>query len=129
MLKRQALTSPAVTLLLTDDAALQRLNLQFRSEDKPTDVLSFPSGQEGTSLAQEFAYLGDIAISVPYAARQAQAMGHTTTAELQLLLIHGLLHLLGYDHDTPAAKAAMWAEQREVLDQLGLGHVQPTEGS
>lgn len=118
-----------VTILLTDDERMRSLNRQFRSQDKSTDVLSFSFGEEQMSLGNDLQYLGDIAISVPYAQRQAAAQGHSTTDELQLLAIHGLLHLLGYDHDSPDAKEEMWAVQRNILDQLNLAHVQPTEGS
>ena len=124
----QDLPAAAVTVLLTDDEALRRLNRQFRSEDRITDVLSFAFGDAPVPMEDGPAYLGDIAISVPYARRQAAARGHSTTAELQLLLIHGMLHLLGYDHEDPAAKRAMWAVQRDLLDKLGLAHVEPTEG-
>jgi probable rRNA maturation factor len=72
-------------------------------------------------------YLGDIIISLPYAARQAAAAGHKTESELQLLAVHGTLHLLGYDHAIPEEKAAMWDAQTAALTQLGLGHINPTE--
>ena len=73
------------------------------------------------------AYLGDIAIAVPTAERQAAAKGHAAPAELQLLAIHGVLHLLGHDHLDTAEKAAMWREQAAVLRRLGLEGIQPTE--
>ena len=72
-------------------------------------------------------YLGDIIIALPYAARQAAAAGHAAEAELQLLAVHGTLHLLGYDHASPEEKAAMWSAQTAVLTQLGLSHIIPTE--
>jgi len=114
-----------LTCLLTDDAAIQELNRNFRHEDKPTDVLSFPAGDAMPGM--DAVYLGDIAISVPYAQRQAAAAGHTLAEELQLLVIHGVLHLLGHDHTTPLEKEEMWAAQTAVLTQLGLAHVTPTE--
>jgi probable rRNA maturation factor len=72
-------------------------------------------------------YLGDIAISVPCAKRQASERGHSETAELQLLTVHGILHLLGYDHLEADDKDKMWSIQRTVLDRLDLAHVVPTE--
>ncbi len=115
----------SLSCLLTDDAAVQSLNRSFRAEDKPTDVLSFPAGE--AMPGADAAYLGDIAISVPYAQRQADKAGHALVAEVQLLAVHGVLHLLGFDHATPAEKADMWAAQTAVLTQLGLTHVSPTE--
>lgn len=115
----------SLSCLLTEDAYIQELNGSFRGEDRPTDVLSFPAGEAmpGTIAT----YLGDIAISVPYAQRQADHAGHALTAEIQLLAVHGVLHLLGFDHATPAEKEQMWTAQTAVLTQLGLAHVTPTE--
>ena len=127
VLKKEQVLSAALTILLTDDETVRTLNRQFRSEDTTTDVLSFPFDDQVPS-GQELEYLGDIAISVPYAIRQAAARGHSATAELQLLAVHGILHLLGYDHVEADEKRAMWAVQRSVLDQLHLAHVEPTEG-
>lgn len=116
-----------LSVLLTDDAQIQQMNRDFRGVDKPTDVLSFPAGEALPGMEDADPYLGDIAISVPYAARQAAQAGHDLAGELQLLVIHGVLHLLGYDHDDPEEKAAMWAAQTAVLAQLHLRHVTPTE--
>lgn len=116
-----------LSVLLTDDAQIQQMNRDFRGVDKPTDVLSFPAGEALPGMEDADPYLGDIAISVPYAARQAAQAGHDLAGELQLLVIHGVLHLLGYDHDDPEEKAAMWAAQTAVLAQLHLQHVTPTE--
>lgn len=116
-----------LSLLLTDDAQIQQLNRNFLGFDKPTDVLSFPAGEVMPGMAGDLLYLGDIAISVPYAARQAAQAGHDLNAELQLLAVHGVLHLLGHDHAEPGEKAQMWAAQTAVLAQLGLDHVTPTE--
>lgn len=120
-------TAVALSLLLTDDDQIQQLNRDFLGFDKPTDVLSFPAGEVMPGMAGELLYLGDIAISVPYAARQAAQAGHDLTAELQLLTVHGVLHLLGHDHAEPGEKAQMWAAQTAVLAQLGLAHITPTE--
>jgi len=80
----------SVSIALVTDAAIRRLNRDFRGKDHPTDVLSFPCDPP----------LGDIAISVPTARRQAREMGHPLRIELRVLALHGLLHLLGYDHET-----------------------------
>ncbi len=116
-----------LSILLTGDGQIQQMNRDFRGVDKPTDVLSFPAGEALPGMEDVDPYLGDIAISVPYATRQAAQAGHDLAGELQLLTIHGVLHLLGYDHDEPAEKEAMWAAQTAVLAQLNLQHVTPTE--
>ncbi len=117
----------ALTIMLTNDASIQQLNRDFLGYDKPTDVLSFPAGDPPPGVEGLPTYLGDIIIAVPYAKRQAEAAGHNLLAELQLLAVHGALHLLGFDHAEPEEKQAMWAAQTAVLDQLGLAHIAPTE--
>jgi probable rRNA maturation factor len=105
-----------LTVVLTDDAQIQDLNHQFRDVDAPTDVLSFPAGE--VDLDTGNLYLGDIIISVPRAQAQAAAEGCTLEAELRLLVVHGALHLLGYDHADEQEKAAMWVAQKEILARL-----------
>jgi len=125
-LTQQSISPPAaLTILLTDDDTLHQLNRDYRDVDSPTDVLSFP--MDGEHPGTHVPYLGDMAISVPYAARQSQAEGHTLLAELQLLTVHGVLHLLGYDHIKPEDKAEMWPIQAEILHGLGAAITQPPE--
>ena len=124
---QQQIPKAALTLFLTDDERIQHLNRDYLGHDKPTDVLSFPAGKPMPGMAEMETYLGDIIIALPYAAQQAAAAGHETAAELQLLAVHGTLHLLGYDHAGPDEKAAMWQAQTAVLIQLGLAHITPTE--
>jgi probable rRNA maturation factor len=107
-----------LSVVITDDDEMQSLNLQFRGVDAPTDVLAF--GEEESELpfvtpAQEPPYLGDVIISFPRAHEQAAEMGHDIATELQLLIVHGVLHLLGYDHATPEEKDLMWARQEAIL--------------
>jgi len=90
-----------VTVLLTTDAAIRKLNKQFRGKDKATDVLSFPA--EGVG-AEEIA--GDLAISVTTAMGQAAEQGHSVSTEIEVLILHGLLHLAGYDHDADTGQMA-----------------------
>ena len=112
-LTHERVTAPAsLSVVLSDDARLQALNKQFMGFDEPTDVLSFPDDDENDD------YLGDIVISVARAQTQADAGGHPVGAELQLLTVHGVLHLLGYDHATPDERAAMWGVQAAVLTAL-----------
>lgn len=110
-----------ITIVLTDDTQLHELNREFLGVDAPTDVLSFPSDEVDPETGSQ--YLGDIIISIPRAAQQAQAGGHPLEAEVQLLVVHGTLHLLGHDHAEAEEKARMWAAQAEVMARLGLSHV------
>jgi probable rRNA maturation factor len=116
-----------LTILLTDDDSLRAMNKRYRGEDKPTDVLSFPMGDPLPGSSDLRWYLGDIAISLQTATRQAKAQNHTAESELQLLTIHGVLHLIGYDHLEPEEKDKMWVVQNRVLRHLGLEAIQPTE--
>jgi len=108
-----------LTLVLTDDAQLRELNRDYLGNDAPTDVLSFPAFESDPETGSR--YLGDILISMPYAARSAEKAGHPFEAEVQLLVVHGVLHLLGHDHAEAGEKAHMWKAQNEILFQLGLG--------
>jgi len=110
----------ALSVVVTDNAQVQALNLQFRGIDAPTDVLSFPSDMPDMPDADEPPYLGDLVIAYPYAQAQAQREDHAMADSLCLLVIHGTLHLLGYDHDTPENKAVMWALQARVLSHLHI---------
>lgn len=92
-----------VTIALMSDGAMRRLNARFRGRDYATDVLSFPSDEPGL--------LGDIAIALGVAARQARRLGHSEATELRILALHGVLHLLGYDHETDTGAMAR-AEDR-----------------
>ena len=104
-----------LTIAITTDAEIQRLNSQFREIDRPTDVLSFSSDEHDPVSGVR--YLGDIVISYQRASIQAASAGHSVDGELKLLVIHGILHLLGYDHDTAEAKSRMWAIQDQLLEQ------------
>lgn len=102
-----------VSVLLTGDERIRALNREFRSQDKATDVLSFPAAPAfaSTGLA------GDLAVSLETAARQAAEQGHDLETEIKVLLLHGLLHLAGYDHETDSGEMA----QREAALRKRLG--------
>jgi probable rRNA maturation factor len=106
----------AVSVLLTDDGEIKRLNREFRGKNKPTDVLSFPAGENvgRTRIA------GDLAISVETAERQAAELGHPLETELRVLLLHGILHLAGFDHETDSGEMAQ--EEDRLRRRLGLEH-------
>ena len=111
----------SVALTLVGDAGIRRINRERRGKDRPTDVLSFPlySAGEATPAGVE-RLLGDIVISVPTAQRQARAYDATLDAELKRLLVHGLLHLLGHDHERPRERTRMQAEERRLASAIGL---------
>ncbi|RLC75569.1 MAG: rRNA maturation RNase YbeY [Chloroflexi bacterium] len=111
----------ALTILLTDDEEITRLNRQFRGRDVPTDVLAFwtQDDQEGFVSAPEAQdYLGDVVISYERAVIQAEEQGHPVEDELAILVIHGVLHLLGYDDEEEEDRARMWARQSELFEEL-----------
>jgi probable rRNA maturation factor len=108
-----------LTILLASADAVHQLNRDYAQIDSTTDVLSFPSeGDPYDTEPGEPPYLGDIVVAMEVAEEQAKSAGHTLLAEVQTLVIHGTLHLLGYDHDSPDAQAEMWAYQSAALDIL-----------
>lgn len=104
-----------VTVLLTSDAAIRNLNRRFRGKNKPTDVLSFPADSMAEG-AERIA--GDLAISIPTAKRQAVLQNHTLSTEIKVLMLHGLLHLAGYDHETDSGE--MERRERRLRTRLRL---------
>ena len=126
-----------ISIRLADDAVLHALNLEYRGIDKPTDVLSFGSeswsdGQKLDEGALEIDlgmpnqpdqaadYLGDIIISMERCVAQAEASGHAVDEELALLVVHGTLHLLGFDHNNQTRKKRMWSAQDRALKAIGI---------
>ena len=111
-------TDRTLAVLLTDDAAMRRLNAQWRNIDKPTNVLSFPAGPD--TNPQPVRPLGDIAIAYETAAREADEEGKPFGDHVSHLAVHGFLHLLGYDHDNDAAAETMEQFERVILARLGV---------
>jgi len=107
-----------VTVVLADDRTLRRLNRRFASLDRATDVLSFPA--EADAAQRGARYLGDVVISVPRARRQAASGGPPVQAELSLLAVHGVLHLLGYNHARPLQRRRMADLHARALRRLGI---------
>ena len=101
-----------VSILVTSSAELRRLNRRYRRKNKPTDVLSFPAAGNGVA--------GDIAISAELAARSARRFGHSAAAEVKILILHGLLHLAGLDHDHPRDRGRMSRREEKLRRRLGL---------
>ena len=117
-----------VSILLVDDATIKTLNKEYRGKDYPTDVLSFPLEEELGESAEPVIIggpsgriLGDIVISVETAVAQAAAYGHSLERELTFLAVHGLLHLLGHDHEKDeAAEKIMRSEEKRIMEALGV---------
>jgi len=111
-----------LTVVITGDRVLHELNRRHRGLDASTDVLAFPDETKGPFVdAPTFPrYLGDVIISFPQAKAQALEAGNDLSAELQLLVVHGVLHLLGHDDQTEPERTRMWQAQQAVLDELGV---------
>jgi probable rRNA maturation factor len=112
------LRDTGLSILLVGDRTMRSLNRRYRGKDRTTDVLSF-SLREGQGAVASHRLLGDIVISVPAARRQAREAGHSLRAEVDRLLVHGLLHLLGYDHERgKAEERRMRARERRLQEAL-----------
>jgi probable rRNA maturation factor len=118
ILARTRVPRASVSILLCGDRRVRTLNREYRGKDRPTDVLSFPSGD--LLGAGGAGFLGDLVIGVPYAARQARALDHSLSREIQVLLVHGILHLLGHDHETDGG-SMFRLQRRMVLALFGKG--------
>ena len=112
-----------VSVTLTDDAHIHELNRIYRAVDRPTDVLSFAlteSEEPEIVGAKPHEVLGDLVISLERAQAQAEEYGHSALRELSFLTVHGMLHLLGYDHIEEGERLEMEEEQRHVMEELGI---------
>lgn len=111
----------SLTIVVTGDERIRELNRLYRGVDAPTDVLSFGNpGGEPAIPGADASYLGDVVISYARASEQAAKFGHEVNEEIALLVIHGVLHLLGYDHTQVGEKRRMWRMQDEALEMLGI---------
>jgi len=120
MLRALSLADAELSVVLCDDAVMRDLNRRYRKRDRTTDVLAFAMNEGPRMPAVVAAPLGDVVISVPTAARQARTAGKRTVDEITILLAHGLLHLLGFDHGTPAEDRRMRA-RTDALVGAALG--------
>jgi probable rRNA maturation factor len=112
-----------LTLTLVDDDEIHQLNRQHRDVDRPTDVLSFPlmDGTDSFALPPGVPReLGDVVVSYPRAVAQAEEYGHSVERELAYLVVHGVLHILGHDHEVPAERSVMRAREEAALAVVGL---------
>ncbi len=108
-------TASEVSVLFCADGRMRGLNRRYRGKDRPTDVLAFPAGTAAGG------FLGDIVISVPYASREARRRGQPRSREIDRLLVHGFLHLMGYDHETDDGE--MEALESRLRRRLGIAEV------
>ncbi len=113
VLARQGVDGAELSVVMADDALIRALNREYRKVDRSTDVLSFPDGER---LPDGITFLGEIVISLESARRQARELGHGEVRELEELVLHGVLHLLGYDHE--ADGGAMNALELELREEL-----------
>lgn len=132
-LQQESITDAHLTISIVDDETMRELNAAYRDINATTDVLSFSSAANDSTdetsssgfvlppdLSAELAnYLGDIVVALPYAENQAAHYSNALDAELRLLVVHGTLHLLGYDHDSQEAEDRMWTAQASALHTLG----------
>lgn len=126
ILSAEGVTPPyEISIVFTDSETVQRLNRDYRGVDEPTDVLAFHMLPGKTTNNLPFilppngvTHLGEIIISYPQAEEQAKEQGHPVEQELALLIIHGILHLLGYDHEQSEEEAKMRAREKELLEKI-----------
>lgn len=119
-----------VSISFVNNQEMRKLNKEYRNIDKETDVLSFPLAEfieeelntedEGAEYIEEEIVLGDIVISMEKAAEQSEEYGHSFKRELAFLLVHGMLHLLGYDHDEEASEGEIFDKQEEILKNMEI---------
>jgi probable rRNA maturation factor len=117
-LQKEVVRNCSFDILITGDAELRRLNRDFRGKDYPTDVLSFPAPPSEPRPSGRDPFLGDIAISLGRARAQAREFGHAIEQEIQILMLHGVLHLMGHDHETDSG--AMARAENRWRSKLGL---------
>lgn len=110
-----------LSIALVDEDEMTKLNEQYRGVAGPTDVLSFACDEPSPTLGDEPILLGDVIIAPSIAERQAAEFGHSVEHELDVLLVHGVLHLLGYDHETEEGAAAMAVREAAILDAYAAG--------
>jgi probable rRNA maturation factor len=114
-----------ISLVITGQERIQELNREYRGQDRPTDVLSFAMSESSEDEPSAFIgppdgllHLGEIIVSYPQAVIQAQEHGHTIKSEMAILIVHGVLHILGYDHEKAEMEPAMLSREKEILSGL-----------
>ena len=118
--KDESLGDGEFNIIIVDNKKIQELNKEYRNIDKVTDVISFALEDDETYKLDNYRMLGDIYICIEKAYSQAEEYGHSFKRELSFLAVHGLLHLLGYDHMTKEEEEIMFSKQEEVLNRYGI---------
>ena len=112
-----------LSILVVDEDEMSRLHVEWMDEEGPTDVLSFPIDElrPGQEFIEGKSTLGDVVLCPVVAERQAKSAGHTTETELEILLVHGILHLMGFDHAEPADEVEMFGLQQKIITDWKCG--------
>ncbi len=119
-LEHENATDAILSIIFVDEKEIQQINREYRNKDRITDVISFALEDNASFLPEEVRVLGDIYICIPRMKEQANAYGHSEKRELSFLTVHGLLHLLGYDHEQKEEEEVMFKLQDEILDKLNI---------
>ena len=119
-LKHENITNAYFSIIFVDESEIQKINKEYRGIDKITDVISFALEDNETLVKSDIRVLGDIYICIPRALEQAKNYGHSIKRELSFLTVHGLLHLLGYDHMVKEDEEKMFALQELILNEEGI---------
>ncbi len=121
VLKKEKIENPILNIIFTDNKRIHEINKEYRNIDRETDVISFALEDEDTLVnASMYRVLGDIYISVDKAKAQALEYGHSLKREICFLAVHGVYHLLGYDHQNKEEEKVMFQKQEEALDEFGI---------
>ncbi len=119
-LNYQKITNAVFNIIIVDKDTIQKLNREYRNKDSVTDVISFALEDDNTFIKTDLRVLGDIYICLDRAKEQASEYGHSLLRELSFLSVHGLLHLLGYDHQTKEDESVMFGLQELILNEYGI---------
>lgn len=119
-LKHERINNAIFSIIFVDEKEIQKINKEYRNIDKVTDVISFAFEDNALMVYNDFRVLGDIYICIPKMLKQAKEYGHSNKRELAFLTVHGLLHLLGYDHQTKDEEKVMFALQELVLNEENI---------
>ncbi len=120
VIEKESLQNCSFSIIITDNTFIHKLNKEYRNVDRPTDVISFALEDNKDFISGDIRLLGDIYISIDKAKEQAIEYGHSLLRELSFLSIHGLLHLLGYDHMKKEDEEVMFKKQEDLLNEFGI---------
>ena len=120
VVEKEKLNNCVFNIIITDNEYIHKINKEYRGIDRPTDVISFALEDNKDFVEPQFRVLGDIYISLDKTKEQAELYGHSFLRELSFLTVHGLLHLLGYDHMEKEDEVEMFKKQDEILNEFGI---------